>query len=85
MNCGEFLSENVDFPLAKVNVLLCAEIARDGHAVEVAERLYDARILDGPHVEEQDECGEQDGGQRQRHADQQQLPPAVVHAHRDEG
>ncbi len=45
-------SEDVDFPLAKVDVLLGAEIARDGHAVEVAERLDDAGILDGPYVEE---------------------------------
>lgn len=46
------ISENVDFSFAKMNVLLGAEIARDGHAVEVTERLDDARILNGPHVEE---------------------------------
>lgn len=77
-------SEYVDFSLAEMNVLLGTEITRDGHAIEVAERLDDAGILNGPHVEEQDECGEQDGGQRQSHGNQRQLSPAVVHAHRDE-
>ena len=45
-------SEYVDFSLAEMNVLLGAEITRDGHAIEVAERLDDAGILNGPHVEE---------------------------------
>ena len=48
----DIVSEDVDFSLAEVDVLLGAEIPRDGHAVEVAERLDDAGILDGPHVEE---------------------------------
>lgn len=77
------VSENVDFPLTEVNILLGAEITRDGHAVEVAERFDHVRILNGPHVQQQDERGEQDGGKRQRDADQDQLAPTVVHAHRD--
>lgn len=53
----------VDFTFTEMNVLLGAEITRDGHAIEVAERLDHARILDGPHVQQQDERGEQYGGQ----------------------
>lgn len=78
------VSRDVDLALVEVDVLLGAKVARQRHAVEVAERGDDARILDGPHVEEQDERREQDGGQRQRDADQHQLATPVVHAHGDE-
>lgn len=68
-----------------MDVLLGAKVPGDGHAVEVAQRLNDARVLDGPDVEEEDEGGEQDGAQGEGDADEDQLAPPVVHAHRDEG
>lgn len=78
-------SENVvDFSFTEMNVLFGAEIARDRDAIEVTKRLDHSRILDGPHIQEQNQRGEQDGGQCQCHADQHQLPSSVVHSDRDE-
>ena len=78
-------SSDADLALVKMNVLLGAKVARDGHAVEVAQRLDDARVLDGPNVKEEDQSGEQDSAQGQGDADEDQLAPSIVHAHRDEG
>ena len=67
-----------------MNILFCAKITREGDTIEIAERLDDTRVLYGPDVEEEDECGEENGGQRERDANEEELASSVVHADRDE-
>ena len=67
-----------------MDVLLGAKVARERNAVEVAERLDDGRVLDGPHVEQQQQRRQQGQRQDQRRADQRQLAAPLVRAHRDE-
>lgn len=67
-----------------MDVLLGAKITRDGHTVEVAERLNDTGILDGPDVEQEDQRGEQDCAKCHSDANQHQLAPTVVNPYRDE-
>ena len=57
-HCSQFIevrsaSRYHHLALVEMNVLLGAEVARDGDAVEIAQRLDDGRILNWPHVEQQ--------------------------------
>ena len=52
---------DADFALVEMDVLLGTEIPCYGDAVEVAQHLNNTGILNGPHIEEQHQGGQQDG------------------------
>lgn len=55
------VSRDADFSLVKMDVLFGTEIPCYGDTVEIPQHLNDTGILNGPHIEKQHQCGQQDG------------------------